>query len=295
MTFAEFVYTVILAPRPLKQAANWLLLKIIPKRVKIGSAEICLDPADPVISGAVTFGVYERDELKFFQEHCLPGMVVVDIGANVGIYTALALQLTSPAGTVVSIEPNPHSRAFLEQTIACNVDGTDTSRKRSHICSCAASDREGSASLHLNLGNKGDNRLYASSLSSTEIPITVRPLDSILSDLGIHEVNLVKIDVQGCEPMVIAGGLETIRRSPDVLIVSEFWPEGIKSAGRDALEYLHQLSSLGLALFTLASRGLSPLPVEGFSKLIANLPSRQYTNIVAAKGEPLVRISNAVS
>src|SRR6478752_7150999 len=102
MTLAEFVYTVICAPRPLKRAVNWLLLKIIPKRIKVGPAEVCLDPADPVISGAVTFGVYEKDELRFFQEHCVPGMVVVDIGANVGIYTALALRLTSPNGIVVS-------------------------------------------------------------------------------------------------------------------------------------------------------------------------------------------------
>jgi FkbM family methyltransferase len=292
MTLAEFIYTVVLAPRPLKRAANWALLKIIPQRIKIGPAEVCLDPADPVISGAVTFGVYEKDELRFFQENCIPGMIVVDIGANVGIYTALALRLTSPNGTVISVEPNPHSRAFLEQTIACNLDGPDA-QTRNHISACAASDREGDASLHLNAVNKGDNRLYASSLSSTEIPIKVRTLDSILGDYGIREVNLVKIDVQGCEPMVIAGGLETIRRSPDILIVSEFWPEGMKAAGQDAMKYLHQLSSLGLELFTLAKGGLSPLATGGFSKLIASLPRRQYTNIVAAKGKPLARIMGA--
>lgn len=290
MTLPEFIYTVILAPRPLKRAANWLLLRFIPKQAHIGPAVVCLDPADPVVSGAVAFGVYEKDELKFFQEQCSPGMVVVDVGANVGIYTGLAMRLTSPSGTVVSIEPNPRSRLFLEQTISCNLQNGDSGQVKVHVCPLAASDRDGEASLHLNLENKGDNRLYSSALSTAIIPIKVKPLDAILDDLGIVKVNLIKIDVQGCESMVLAGGLDTIRRSPDLVIVSEFWPEGMRAAGSDPLAYLTQLTSLGLRLHTLHGGVLVPLAPERFSRLIQDLPKRQYTNIVAAKGKPLERM-----
>ena len=47
--------------------------------------------SDPVISGALTLGVYERGEIAFFRSRFRAGMTLVDVGANVGLYSALAL------------------------------------------------------------------------------------------------------------------------------------------------------------------------------------------------------------
>ncbi|WP_395746994.1 FkbM family methyltransferase [Prosthecobacter sp.] len=286
MNFPEFVYTVLLKPRPLKKLANRVLLWMLPERIKIGQAVVCLDPDDPVVSGASALGVYEKDELRFFQDHCRPGMVVVDVGANVGIYTAMALRLAAPDGRVISFEPNPHSRAFLEKTVAANAGGA-----ASQIYPLALSDRDGQAELHLNKDNKGDNRLYASDLSSDSLQIQTRCLDSVLGEMGVHEIHFIKIDVQGCEPLVLTGAQETLRRSPNVMMMSEFWPQGMRAAGgASPRAYLDNLVALGFRLFTLKDGHLATLAEPAFDALIANLPDRQYANIVAAKGTALEKL-----
>ena len=43
-----------------------------------------------VVSGALHFGVYEKAETKFFQTPFREGMTFLDVGANIGYYTALA-------------------------------------------------------------------------------------------------------------------------------------------------------------------------------------------------------------
>ena len=70
MSLAEFVYTVLLKPRPLRVMTNALLLRFIPRVVTVGPATIHLDQEDPVLSAAVALRVYERAELRFFREHC---------------------------------------------------------------------------------------------------------------------------------------------------------------------------------------------------------------------------------
>ena len=285
MNFPEFVYTVLLKPRPLKKLVNRVLLWMLPEQIRIGNAIVCLDPDDPVVSGASAIGVYEKDELKFFRQHCAPGMVVVDVGANVGIYTALALHLVSPGGTVISFEPNPRSRTFLEKTVAANLAGEQADKVVSHVCSVALSDRDGEAELHLNKDNRGDNRLYASELSSGSLQIQTQCLDSVLNEMGIREINFIKIDVQGCESLVLAGAQETLRRSENVLMMSEFWPQGMNAAGGGSPRaYLDNLVSLGFRLFILKKGRLDPVTAAGFDELIGSLPDRQYVNIVAAKG-----------
>lgn len=291
MNLPEFIYTVLLKPRPLKKMVNRVLLWMLPEQIKIGKAAVFLDPDDPVVSGASALGVYEKDELSFFQQHCKPGMVVVDVGANVGIYTALALRLVSPGGTVISFEPNPRSSTFLEKTVAANLTGEHAGKVVSHVCSVAVADRDGEAELHLNNDNKGDNRLYASELSSDSLQIQVRRLDSVLNEMGIREINFIKIDVQGCEPLVLAGAQDTLRRSQNVTLMSEFWPQGIKAAGgASPRAYLDNLVSLGFRLFILKNSRIDSVTVEGFDALIDSLPNRQYANIVAAKGTALEKL-----
>src|SRR5437660_12651508 len=90
MRVSEFVHTVLLKPRPLKVAANCLLRWLVPSRLKRYGAVLILNPRDPVISGSLSLGLYERPETAFFLRVCSGEMVFLDIGANIGYYSALA-------------------------------------------------------------------------------------------------------------------------------------------------------------------------------------------------------------
>ncbi|MEO7230433.1 MAG: FkbM family methyltransferase, partial [Candidatus Limnocylindrales bacterium] len=48
------------------------------------------------------------------------GMTVLDIGANIGLYSAVASRIVGPTGRIIAIEPGPHNCEFIRRTIELN-------------------------------------------------------------------------------------------------------------------------------------------------------------------------------
>ena len=273
---AEFVYCYLLRPWPLRQLTNWTIRQLLPKQVDIHGATVVLNPTDPVVSGALHFGVYEKAETRFFQSACRDGMTFLDVGANLGYYTALAARAVGPNGRVLAVEPDPDSFGYLEQTIAANAVGNV------EAFPVAASDAPAMLPLYISTDNRGDNRLYASDEERPQVEIEARPLDALLRENKIETVDLIKIDVQGYEPKVIAGLRETIITSPNLTLLTEFWPQGMTEAGGDANEFLQTLRELGLTLHELKPDG-SLAELTDDTDLIARHQGRRYTNLIGRK------------
>jgi FkbM family methyltransferase len=292
MSFAEYIYTEVLRPKPLKALTNAILLRIIPETVQIGPATLYLDLGDPVVSGALTLHVFEPSELAFFQKYCRGSMTVVDIGANVGLYTALAMHQLDSTGRIVTIEPNPQSFTFLQKNIAANRTAPKTC-SRVNALNMAAAPEHGQKELRLNPENHADNRLYRGTYQGEVenwdcLPVEGRPVDDVLAELDIEEVNFVKIDIQGYEQKAISGFQETLTRSKKVFLMSEFWPKGLKEAGGSAYEYLQMLTDVGFTLYELKEKPRGKVvPLEDWDQLIARLPGRKYTNLIGVKGYDL--------
>ena len=107
--------------------------------------------------------------------------------------------------------------------------------------------------LVVNPQDKADNRLYRSEATpyAQSAPVQLRTIDAILVDLGIHTIDILKIDAQGSEFSAITGAANSIRNSPGMMLLSEFWPDGMRQAGRAPERYLELLRDLGLTLFEL--------------------------------------------
>ncbi|HEY5306158.1 MAG TPA: FkbM family methyltransferase [Pseudolabrys sp.] len=288
MTISEFVYTVIFKPPFIKKMVNKIIRAIVPKSVRIGRAVVCLNPQDAVVSGALALGVFERQELKLVSNVFHEGMNVVDVGANVGVYTAIAMHRIKKRGRIIAFEPHPESRDYLMQTVAENFDLLPADeRPEVDILDMAASASDGEAKLFCNSENKGDNRLYSSELTpeATALSIRARRIDSVLREHKMTAIDFLKVDVQGYEFEVIQGAREILRNSADVVILSEFWPDGIQRASHcDSHEYLTFLADLGFHIYQLDAGKLRPLRGSSdFRSLIGALKGRQYTNIVGMK------------
>jgi FkbM family methyltransferase len=283
MSLAQFIYTEVLKPRPLRVLTNAILLCIIPRQTRVGPATIYLDPEDPVLSGAVALRVYEPSELSFFLQHCRGDMTLVDVGANIGLYTSLALHTLTAGGRVVSVEPRPQTFTFLEKNIAANRRGAGP---RVDAFRLAAAPEAGTRVLFQNPENKADNRVYVSNDFQWETTdVEARPLDDLLAEQGIRAINFLKMDVQGFEQMVLRGIKETLRRSEEVILMSEFWPKGLAEAGGDARGYLEELSELGFQLFELQERPRGKLvPLADRDGFIRALTGRKYANLIGLKG-----------
>src|ERR1700694_4432842 len=113
MHLSEFVYTVLLKPAPLRRAANALIKAMLPRTVSVSGSVICINPDDPVVSGALTLRVYEKAEIAFFRRHFRKDMTFIDVGANVGLYTALAMATPDFRGKIIAVEPHGESRRNL--------------------------------------------------------------------------------------------------------------------------------------------------------------------------------------
>lgn len=274
MTIAEFVYTVLLRPPPLRRAANATIRALLPRRIRVGAATVWLNPDDPVISGALTLGVYERGEIAYFRSRFGVDMTFIDVGANVGLYSALALSTPGFRGRVLAIEPHAESRLYLQKTIESNGGAAQ-------ICELAASDRPGTLTLYKNPENKGDNRLYPDPLLRGEETIAADTLDNICRRYGIASAHFIKIDVQGAEAQVIRGAKGLLAASSDCVLMTEFWPYGLARCGADGLEYLQLLRDLGFRLYEL---GRNLTPVNDLHALVQRTQGRHYANLVGLKG-----------
>ena len=283
MSIAEFIYTVLLKPSPLRKAINFAIKCILPKTTKVKGAIIHLNPDDPVISGALTLNVYEKDEIDFFTEWFEPAMNFIDIGANVGLYSALALRAqTTLNSKILCIEPDPNSLFYLKKTLASN----KTPNSNVILCPVAASDREEQIFLYKNSSNKGDNRIYADPLLDQIDEAYSKKLDTLCKENGINEVGFIKIDVQGAEFKAISGGCQILRQSKNCILMTEFWPYGLDKCNSSPNQYLDLLRELGFILFELEGKSL--IHINDINNFVCKCSGRKYKNLICLKGSYLL-------
>ena len=83
-------------------------------------------------------------------------MNFLDVGANVGLYSSLALTTKKFSGSIISLEPHKESLEFLRKNISKNKGAAG----KAIALDVAASEEKENLNLYLNPNNKGDNRLY---------------------------------------------------------------------------------------------------------------------------------------
>lgn len=139
-----------------------------------------------------------------------PAPVLVDIGANAGLFSLMASSgMTS--GTLVAIEPQPALFARLQTNLEAMNPGLAT-RLAIRLFACAAGPQEGEIVLNIpgQLGQASVRPIAGASL----LTVPVRPLASLLDEAGISRIDLLKIDVEGYEDDVLfpffAEGPETL-------------------------------------------------------------------------------------
>jgi len=273
MTVAEFVYTVLLKPAPLRLVANAVIRKVLPSTVRYGPAHIVLNPNDPVVSGALTFRVYERHEIAFVRGALRSGMTLLDIGANVGLYSAIGSHAVGAEGTVIAFEPDPESFQYLEATMRKN------GGRNARLFRLAAANQNGAARLFTSSTNRGDNRLYDNDLRDGSVEIETVRLDDFLPTIGIRSVDFIKIDLQGFEGHALQGLERTIRNSSRMILMTEFWPFGLTQAGTDPRGFLDMLEEFGLALRALLPQGRTRA-IDDKEAFIQQYQGRRYTNVI---------------
>jgi len=241
----EFLYTVVLKPKPLRSLANALIKTLIPRQIEVQGIRLLLNQEDPVVSGALSLGCYEQFDLQVFAGLLKPGMCVLDVGANIGLYSAVAARQVTNAGLVVAVEPEPRNCQLIEETKKLNgFENITVVRK-------ALADSTGPGRLFLCKDNQGDHRIYDNTKTRPALTIACTTLDDLCEELGLHHVDVLKMDIQGAEGKALKGMPATLGNNPDIRVMMELWPWGLAQAGENALAVLKEIRRLGFEVFRI--------------------------------------------
>jgi|GEM_PF-445182 FkbM family methyltransferase len=188
---------------------------------------------------------YEWETTRIFCLLARESRFMADIGANTGVFSLLALAV-NPEISVIAFEPHPLVFRRLTANISLN-----KWFDRCRLEDCALSDQRGSAPLfvpkwgYLPTGSRlapwGNDRKVASTVRTR-----VDTLDSAVGEFGLPD--LIKIDVEGHEPKVLAGMQGILRQAPPTIIL-ECNPGG----PADAIEDI--LSPCGYKFYHLTNKG----------------------------------------
>ena len=171
----------------------------------------------------VTFfkGYYEPDVSNLLSKLLIPGNIVIDVGANVGIHTVLMAKKVTESGKVFAFEPHPEIADRLENNLNLN------NYKFVKIIEKALSDKESKSNFYIypkdNI-NKGISSLYKNHLeiNHRKINIDVTTLDNFVKKNNVKKIDLIKIDTEGNDLKVLKGSEETIKKfSPHIIFEFE--------------------------------------------------------------------------
>ena len=228
---------------------------------------------------------FEPEVLDALKRLIRPGEVVVDVGANIGYFTAHMARLVGAAGTVHAFEPEPQNFELL----TANMAGNRLTNVVLHQVALGA--QAGTAVLHRSDFSGGMHRLYESvCCSGPAVEVPLLRLDALLQP---GQVSLIKIDVEGFEPYVLAGAQSLIRNQPAMRIISEYCPASMLEAGASPTAFLNDLASWGLQPFEL---GGDPVGWSGLLSDAAQYDAYGRERFVAAcRGKSNEEIAAAVA
>jgi FkbM family methyltransferase len=176
-----------------------------------------------------TFVLLEQEtwfekEYAFVARLLKPGMTVIDVGANVGVYSLAMAQQVAPGGHVIAYEPASESRRLLDISRAFN--------KASNLEVVAAALSDGERRGHLGFGASSEYNSLGSDAPGEDVRIT--SLDHEDAVRSRPSPDFIKIDAEGEEARILAGGRGFFDRHSPLVMFEIQALAGIKADLRSA-------------------------------------------------------------
>ncbi len=209
--------------------------------VSIFGSRFSLDLSDFIQRNIYT-GSYERLESQTVRRMLRRGMTFVDVGANVGYYTALAAELVGPEGRVLAFEPSEYAFPRLRRLVAMNQLRCVT------VFQCGLADEPGQMTLYGGVEEDLFNNHTATMVPNDnphQRSVEIDTLDHITDQLNVEHIDFMKIDVDGFEMLVLRGASRLISESRiDNILVecNEDWLQRANTNTAEITEYLESRS-----------------------------------------------------
>jgi len=194
-------------------------------------SEMLLHPYYAMDYEIMAFGTYGEGVQRLIEARLRPGMVFFDLGANIGSVSLHAAWRVGPAGQVHSFEPVP---ALVDRLTANVSRNRLTEVIRVHPL--AVSNASGKTKINIagrEVNNQGRASLVDAPAAFAQVEVETITLDEFVLREGIEHIDLIKVDIEGAEPLMIQGAQKVLNspEAPDLIVECNYLalaPSGMK-------------------------------------------------------------------
>lgn len=211
---------------------------------------------------------YEPEVRDFLFWALRPGDTFIDVGANVGYFSVLAMGLVGPCGRLLAIEANPQTFALLKRNLEKNKFGS--------AVHCAVTDTPGEVEIHMPAEGDVFSSLRMGGLVKAEgsrsFKVPGKSLDALIAENQLKTVDVIKIDIEGAELSALRSAGQCLERLRPILTIEyglNTWPNF--GATREALEEIAARHRYDIRQFDTVQKKLIVPPAEAWSRGCTNL------------------------
>jgi FkbM family methyltransferase len=150
-----------------------------------------------------------------------PGDVVIDGGANIGIWTLVAASVVGSGGAVHSIEAAPATAAMLRRNVEVN------GFRHVQVHELALAEKEGELEFTVFEAGSGYSS-FAPEAGGRVVRVRTTTLDDLTA--GLDRIGLVKLDLEGAEVRALEGAQRVLREHRPALVI-ELEPDHLARQG----------------------------------------------------------------
>lgn len=166
---------------------------------------------------------FEYDTLELFKDYLKPGITVLDIGANIGLFSVLGSEYVGDKGKIYAFEPTKTTHSFLVKNLELNnitnVEAHQIAFSNGEYDVVMAPPAE---NKKINSGDAYNQIKKIADSENSEHKIRTQLLDKFIKEKNIGNVDLIKIDIEGAELLCFQGGEEFLTKQSPVIIFECF-------------------------------------------------------------------------
>ncbi len=207
----------------------------VDKNIVFRNLKFKVPTTDTTVVPSMISGDFEKIELDIFHKLLKKNDIVLDIGANIGVYCAEAATAIGARGKVYAFEPVTQNLELLKHNLKINhITNVE-------IIDAAVGSEEGKLKIYLAENSIATHSAGKVSNKSTDVDVVT--IDSFVKKKKFKKVDMIKMDIEGYEGYAIEGGLQTIKKYQPILFI-EFSADHLKRCGYDPRKQASQLLKL---------------------------------------------------
>ena len=222
-------------------------------------------------------GVYERHTESALRTLVRPGMRVLDIGANIGLFTVFMAHRVGQRGYVRAFECDPVLAQIARDNLEINGLSSIGRVDQRAVSDASTAKRFFTARRHRGGGTliEGLEQLPGLADERGEVEVQSTTVDAVVEEESAA-FDFVKIDAEGAETAIFRGGRRLFaNRSLPLRAMIEFSPAFVTRSGDDPSRHLEELEACGFSLRRIDERRCKLVPT-GRDALLA----RPFSDVV---------------